>query len=246
MAGPDRRPTAPQRGPVMVVIVVLLGLGLVIAAIKPAWRIDPIVIDLPQASYQPPSMPAPPSGMGTPSAPAQTAPPAGAGWDLSWIRWVFLGLGITAAAIVIALIVMRLLAVRKMQESQPDEELEVVGEITPDLPTLQQGAARAEERLLAIGDPTDAIIAAWMALEEAADSSGVHRQPSQTPTEFTSDVLGRTGVDAEPVQTLLGLYLRARFGSDPSSPDDLDAARRCVRELAENWHQFAESGTASR
>ena len=229
------------------VIAVLLTLGIVVAAIRPAWQMDPIVIDLPEATPQMPSMPVqpPPKGQPSPSDTAQQQP-VGSDLDLSWVRWVFVGLGITAVMIVIALLVARWLAVRKMRESQPDDDLEVVGEITPDLPTLQQGAARAEERLLAIGNPTDAIVAAWLALEEAADASGVHRQPSQTPTEFTADVLGRTGITADPVRRLLGLYLRARFGATPSTEADLDAARQCVRELADSWQAFAESETAGR
>jgi hypothetical protein len=138
-------------------------------------------------------------------------------------------------------IAMRLLAVRQMYASRPDDEIETTDDVAPDLPTLHQGAIRAEERLLAIGNPTDAIIAAWLALEEAAEASGVRRRASQTPTEFTADVLGRTGAPAEPVQTLLGLYLRARFAARPSSAADLDTARRCIRELAASWRDFAEA-----
>jgi hypothetical protein len=246
MAAGDHRPPASPRGPVLVLVAVLLTLGLLVAAIRPEWRVDPIVIDLPEASYRPPSIPPPPSEAGVASQQPQDNLPAGAGLNLSWVRWVFIGLGITAAAIVIGLLVMRWMAIRQLKDSQPDEALDVVGEITPDLPTLQQGAARAEERLLAIGNPTDAIIAAWLALEEAADASGVHHQPSQTPTEFTTEVLGQTGVDAEPVQTLLGLYLRARFGAGPSSAEDLETARRCVRQLAASWQDFAESGASGR
>ena len=228
------------------VISILLVLGLLVAAIRPPWQVDPIAIDMPEVTPEMPSMPVqpPPQGQPSPTVPAQQ--PVGDGLDLSWVRWVFVGLGVTAVMIVIALLVARWLAVRKMQESQPDEDLEVVGDIKPHLPTLQQGAAKAEERLLAIGNPTDAIVAAWLALEEAADTSGVHRQPSQTPTEFTSDVLASTGIDPDPVRRLLALYLRARFGATPSSAADLEAARQCVRELAENWQTFAESETAGR
>jgi hypothetical protein len=143
-----------------------------------------------------------------------------------------------AVAAALVLLALRLLAVRRMYAEQPDEEVEIL-DIQPDLPTLQQGAARAEEQLLAIGNPTDAIIAAWLALEEAAHASGVDRRAAQTPSEFTADVLGRTGVPAEPVQTLLQLYLRARFSTSPSTAEDLDQARRCVRDLATSWSDFA-------
>lgn len=221
----------------VLMIGVVLVLGLVITAIRPAWQVDPIALDLPNRSKpSAPTMPVPQQS-GVPTGGPATAPPGDA-VDLSWMRWVGLGLLIAAAAVVITLIAARLLAVRRMQADRPDATIDVV-EITPDLPTLQQGAARAEERLLAVGNPTDAIIAAWLALEEAAEASGVHRQPAQTPTEFTADVLGRTGVAAEPVQTLLGLYLRARFAAEPASPADLDRARDCIRALAASWQAFA-------
>jgi hypothetical protein len=239
----DRRPSAPPRGLIMVIIATLLTLGLAVAAIRPAWQVDPISFEFPERSARfrpPPEL----TIAGTPNATTGTVPPQPAP-DLSWIRWVLLGIGIAVVAIILTVIVARLLAVRQLAVSRPDEEIEVLGDVGPDLPTLQQGAARAEERLLAIGNPTDAIIAAWLALEEAADASGVHRQPAQTPTEFTADVLGRTGVDSEPVQTLLGLYLRARFAARPAAPQDLETARRCVRDLADNWQTFAETGSRS-
>jgi len=237
----ERRSSARRRAGLsaMIMIGVLLVLGLVAAALRPAWQVDPIDFKLPSRSAKVPTMP---QGQrsGQPTAAPRVTPP-GHGPDLSWLRWVGLGLLIVAAAIVVALIASRILAVRRMYAERPDDELEVVGEITPDLPTLQQGAARAEERLLAVGNPTDAIIAAWLALEEAAEASGVPRQAAQTPTEFTADVLGRTGIDAEPVQTLLGLYLHARFSAQPASAADLDQARGCVRRLADGWQAFSEA-----
>ncbi|QDP96236.1 DUF4129 domain-containing protein [Microlunatus elymi] len=241
-SSPLRRSSPPGSGWVAgAMVAILLAVALLIAAIRPPWHVDPIDFTLPTPKPRP---------MPTRAAPSQTAgapshlpinPPLGPGPDLSWIKWVALGLLIAAVAVALALIVARLLAVRRMYETQPDEELEIAGEVTPDLPTLQQGAIRAEERLLAIGNPTDAIIAAWLALEEAADASGVHRQASETPTEFTADVLERTGVAAEPVRVLLGLYLRARFAATPSSATDLDRARQCIRDLADSWQSFAEA-----
>ena len=239
MAAPaHRRPTVPRIG-VAIGVGVVLVLGLVVAAIRPPWQVHPIVINLPS----PKPRPLPPMPQQTPrgTASVRPLPVHGAPPDLSWVKWVLLGVVIAAVLVVLAIIVMRLLAVHRMYEARPDDEIEVADAELPHLPTLQQGAAKAEERLLAIGNPTDAIIAAWLALEEAADSSGVHRQPAQTPTEFTADVLGRTGVPSEPVQTLLGLYLRARFAVHPSSDQDLAAARRCIRDLATAWQDFADA-----
>lgn len=240
----DGRPRIPSPVVIIVLVGTLLTLGLAVAAVRPGWQVDPISLDFPERSAQfrpPPQM----TAGGNPSASIGTIPPQQSPPDLSWVRWVLVGIAVAVAAIVITVIVARLLAVRRLAAEQPDEEIEVLGELSPDLPTLQRGAAEAEDRLLAVGNPTDAIIAAWLALEEAADASGVHRQPAQTPTEFTADVLGSTGVAAEPVQTLLGLYLRARFAVRPATDADLATARRCVRELAEEWQSFAETGSRS-
>jgi len=72
--------------------------------------------------------------------------------------------------------------------------------------------------------PRDAVIAAWLALEEAE-----HRLPHQTPTEFTEDL----GVDAT---VLRNLYQRARFGHEDVTARQAAEARqelgRIIRELA--------------
>lgn len=72
--------------------------------------------------------------------------------------------------------------------------------------------------------PRDAVIAAWLALEEAEP-----RKPHQTPTEFTE----KLGVDAT---VLKNLYQRARFGHEDVSVEQAQEAQReldrIVRELA--------------
>ena len=72
--------------------------------------------------------------------------------------------------------------------------------------------------------PRDAVIAAWLALEEAEQ-----RLPHQTPTEFTE----KLGVDAA---VLKDLYQRARFGHEDVSAAQARQAQeelgRIVRELA--------------
>lgn len=239
MAAPAQRPPTVPRIGVAIGLGVLLTLGLVVAAIRPPWQVHPIVINLPTPKPQTP--PALPHSVATGIASLPPSHIHGSPPNLSWVKWVLLGIVIAAALVALAIVVMRLLAVRRMYEARPDDEIDVADATLPDLPTLRQGAATAEERLLAIGNPTDAIIAAWLALEEAADSSGVHRRPAQTPTEFTADVLGRTGVPTEPVQTLLGLYLRARFAAHPSTDADLTTARRCIRDLATAWQDFADA-----
>lgn len=103
----------------------------------------------------------------------------------------------------------------------------------PSVPVLAEGADAAvaalrEPRL----PPRDAIIAAWVALEDAAQACGVARDPAATPTEFTLDVLDATPADGAAARTLLALYLRARFSTQEMTVVDVTAASDAARHLA--------------
>lgn len=123
-----------------------------------------------------------------------------------------------------------------------DIELEVDGELSgaplpdtamPDVVELREGIAEAWSRLAEHREPTDAIQAAWVAVEEAAGRSGVPREPAATPTEFTVAVLDRTAVDPTAIRTLLGLYHRARFSTHGATADDVATAGECLSRLDE-------------
>src|SRR5665647_2249174 len=107
------------------------------------------------------------------------------------------------------------------------------GVALPNLPTLREGVVEANLQLRRFVRPTDAVIAAWVRLEKAAARSGVLRDPAATPTEFTVKVLDRAPVDPEATRTLLGLYLRARFGGEQMTADDVTAALAGLAALAE-------------
>ena len=102
----------------------------------------------------------------------------------------------------------------------------------PVVPELRDAVERAHDDLRAPdADPHDAVVAAWVALERAAERAGTRRDPAQTPTEFTSTVLASTRVDADAVATLRGLYHRARFGETPLGVHDLEAARAALARI---------------
>jgi hypothetical protein len=102
----------------------------------------------------------------------------------------------------------------------------------PDLDELRRGVDDAADHLREHVRPADAVVAAWVVLERAAERSGTARQPSDTPTEFTVAVLDRTEVDPAAIRALLGLYLRARFSEEPVTRDDVATATEAVRRLA--------------
>ena len=113
----------------------------------------------------------------------------------------------------------------------------------PERRTLRAGLDEALRLIQQPCDPTDAIVAAWLALEEAAGLIGTPRGPADTPTEFAVAVLAHTPADRIAVGHLLQLYRRARFSTGGVGVDDLESARRCLRDLAASWYRFDAAWT---
>jgi hypothetical protein len=167
-------------------------------------------------------------------------PPVGPPSPLpAWLITALWVLAVVTLALLAAVVLWRLLAGRLRAARRPNPaEPGIPGEVYPDRPVVQLGLATALEVLLATADPTDAVLAAWVHLEAAAERSGVPRKPSDTPTEFTARVLTGTPADTEAVQTLLELYLRARFARRGLNAGDFARARDCLTSLAASWADF--------
>ncbi len=224
----------------MLVLAGVVGLlALIAAGVGGPWTVTDrlgLIMGTPAPVSAPPVPISNPFASATPP-PRDTQPPL----DLSWLNNVLLALAIAAGVAGLGLLAW--LIWRRYQALRPDPEEEPVPEGVlsasqqkqPELPALRRGAAAAGHLLDRITDPTDAIIRAWLALEEAAETSGVVREPSETPTEFTVDVLNRTPAEPAPVRRLLRLYLHARFAAEPSTAEDVREAKRCLFALAESW-----------
>ncbi|GAA2970741.1 DUF4129 domain-containing protein [Actinokineospora diospyrosa] len=96
-------------------------------------------------------------------------------------------------------------------------------------------AARTARRTLtanAAGNPTDAVVAAWLTLEAAAAALGTPRAAHETPTEFTEHVLGAHAADPGALATLRGAYHRARFSPTAViTPVDIEAAADALSRI---------------
>jgi Domain of unknown function (DUF4129) len=114
-------------------------------------------------------------------------------------------------------------------------DLSLGNDDTADLPTLRRGLDLASDVLEAHRTPRDAIVRAWVGLQEAAEDSGVRRRTAETPTEFTTRVFSAIHADRRAANTLLALYLRVRFGDHPASSDDLRVAKDAVGALRSSW-----------
>lgn len=180
-----------------------------------------------------------PTALPTPVAAYTPAPPPlgsdAGGWLLP-VLWALL----VVAVLVAAFVVWRVLPRRPTKHGHPTSSGDVLaGSLDPSAPEVQRGLGLAQHLLDTVADPTDAVLAAWVALEQAAGRSGHPRRPADTPTEFTVEVLSATPADRSAVTALLGLYHRARFSGHGVGADAVVEARRCLDALARSWSAFS-------
>ncbi|MEU2201107.1 DUF4129 domain-containing protein [Isoptericola sp. NPDC019482] len=161
------------------------------------------------------------------------------------ITWIVVALSVAGALLVALLLwllarrVLRALATPEDDDADPLTPGHATTATTTDLPLpeLQDAVATALARIDRAATPHDAVVAAWVALEDAAAEHGTRRDPAQTATEFTATLLtrqrddGRT-VPATDVDTLRRLYQHARFTDRPVPPDAVDAARTALSRIA--------------
>lgn len=119
------------------------------------------------------------------------------------ITLVLLGLLVLA---IVAVVVQALLRRRPHLVSTPEPSFPV-----PEVPKELLRSAGTRMSLLETGSPRNAIVAAWLDLEESARATGLPRHPSETSTEYTERVVGTWPVDPEQLATLAALYREARF-----------------------------------
>ncbi len=212
------------------VAAAVLVLAVVTAAVDGSWEMEPR-FDLPQLTAPDVTLPAFNAelefGDDIPDRPMI---------DLPWV-------GVLARLVVMAAVVgvlwwlwsrlRRHLPAWRTRSGEPAAD--AVGDGLPDLPTLEAGVVAARQHLDGPVDASDAIIAAWLSLETAAEASGVGRRPAQTPSEFTVAVLESTPADPDAIAALLAIYHRARFSGHPADAADVAEARRHLGTLAAAW-----------
>lgn len=103
------------------------------------------------------------------------------------------------------------------------------------LPLMHQATQMGQGYLRSATSSKDAIIAAWLGLEHAAKEAGSVRDPAQTPTEFTLQVLADTPATPGAIQELLVLYQQARFTNSALSPDSRTRALSIMAQLEQDF-----------
>lgn len=211
----------------LLVTVVVLG-----AATAAPWRFSPPHLPTPELSM--PQQQPPPS----PDVSASPQPqPLSETTDDRWVTLITaILLGLLCAAL-LGFAARKLLTIlRGRIDTTPDNLTAGTGTASPDdavdLPELQDAVTRALAHLDGHARPRDAVVAAWVALEEAAARAGAHRDPAQTPTEFTGTVLAKTPAPPAAVARLRTLYQRARFTDRPIDRTAVTQARTALADIA--------------
>jgi hypothetical protein len=134
---------------------------------------------------------------------------------------------LAVVVIVVLVAVGRALRDRWATREVSSDDLETV-DVLPEV--LLEGA-REGQQLLARGTPANAVIAAWVALEDAVRSAGVRDDDSRTSAELVTTVLRSYRVDRAPLDTLAGLYREARFSRHPVAEAHRELAREALTQV---------------
>ncbi|WP_350278525.1 DUF4129 domain-containing protein [Kribbella sp. HUAS MG21] len=162
-----------------------------------------------------------PEASGTP-APFQLPPGETPQWLMAlWQAVVYLV--IAAVIVFVGLLVYRILRKVRLPQVEPAEADWERLKTVRLAEAVDTGLAQIDS-----GTATDAVVACWVALEAAAASAGVPRDPSETPAEFTVRVLGVGGI-SEPQLVRLGeLYREARYSTHGSTEQARTEARAAL------------------
>ncbi len=242
------RVSGQTRRPRLLLLVAVVGLAIVIyvCAHPSVWTWSPPTLQSPTISLPPPLLPSPPAGLDQVSLPADSSSPI-PGWVARLIGLLLLA----ALAVVIVIFLYRLIRalVRTKIQQKPATDHLGQGPTVKDRqlspPELTDAVGEALRRLDQAATATDAVIQAWLSFEEAAERHGVARDPAETPTEFTADLIERSQVPVNDVELLKKLYLRARFSDLATKATDVAQARACLEDIARALEGPAEQTDGS-
>jgi len=155
--------------------------------------------------------------------------------EVAMPRWLLPVLGGLVLAGIAALIARHLWRKRGQLKALPVED---VVEPVPDVivqfakADLVDAVTRAQARMAEARNPSDAVVAGWLAFEDVAATRGWVRAPHETTTEFTGRLLASSDAPPAPVGVLRGLYQQVRFGARTPTVDDVAAAHDALGQIA--------------
>lgn len=131
--------------------------------------------------------------------------------------------------------------------AEPRRTRDRVVEFTPsELDALDAASARrlagvVKDQLSALqsGQPRNAVVACWLALEHAVAEVGVAAKAAETSAEFTQRILAAFELDDEAVHRLSELYREARFSNHPITERHRLAATAALERLRQQLDSTA-------
>lgn len=211
------------RSTVVAASAALVIVTLMLATTHGAPVVQPASSDraLPSATLQPPPA--------TSTAPtASVSPTAASGPPMAWMGMALTGVVAVVAVFLLLLLTAAVVRVlrsrRRAPESTPVEPL-------PSLPEQLHRDAASHFAALREGEPREAIVRAWVTLQQSVAAAGVTRRPSETSSELTVRVLDDLAVDPDALRTIAGLYREARFSQHPLTDADRERAEVALRRV---------------
>lgn len=142
---------------------------------------------------------------------------------------VLLGLLLLGLLWILAAIVVSL--VRRWRERRRVSAMGPLPEVDDAVLDAIATATRRQADRLREGEPSNAVVACWVDLEQSVAAAGVARRPSETSAELTIRVLDALDVDRRALRTLGALYREARYSAHPLTEQDRTTALEALRTL---------------
>lgn len=95
---------------------------------------------------------------------------------------------------------------------------------------------------LAGGQPRNAVVATWLALESSLERAGMPRTPAETATEYVDRALQTLDLDRAMTTGLASLYREARFSDHSMTEQQRSGAVAALRSLRDDLDRRAETG----
>ena len=113
-------------------------------------------------------------------------------------------------------------------------------DLAEDSEDLRDAVEEGRAALAELDDARAAIIACYVAMERSLADRGAARNAADTPDELLARAVTSGVVRGPAAERLTGLFYEARFSSHPLGPDQRDAARQALDDLAAELAAAAE------
>ncbi len=146
-----------------------------------------------------------------------------------WASRIVLALAGALVVLVIFLLVRNL--IRRLRGAVVAPKDDVSGDLLPEV--LRAGVARSSAELER-GEAGEAVINAWLRLEDTARVVGIEDDTSRTPAELVSTVLENYDVERESLERLAEVYREARFSVHPIGEAQRETARVALQRIRDD------------